>query len=230
MEKLYIAYYRVSVKSQGNSGLGLASQKTTVLNFIKNNGNKIIGEFVEIESGKNNNRPELQKAINLCKEKNGTLVIAKLDRLSRNVHFISSLMESKINFCCCDMPDASPLTIHIFSALAQWERERISERTKLALQAKKAKEPDWKPGTPANLTNEAILKAHKSISNNALTDQSVRFAYHYIKSLKVSGHTYQQIANELNSQGYLTRTGKQFHAMQVYNIWNRFKRESNMNL
>jgi DNA invertase Pin-like site-specific DNA recombinase len=223
MEKLYIAYYRVSTREQGISGLGLESQKSIVLNYILHNGNRIVAEFTEIESGKNNNRPELIKAINLCKEQNGTLVIAKLDRLSRNVNFISALMESKVNFICCDMPDASPLTIHIFAALAQWERERISERTKSALQAKKVKDPDWIPGTPANLTNEAILKAHASTSNKARTDQAVRFAYHFIKPLKESGMSYQGISNELNSEGYLTRQGKPFHAMQVFNIWKRFE-------
>lgn len=223
MEKNFIAYYRVSTQEQGRSGLGLDAQRSIVLKYIQHNGNRIIQEFTEVESGKRNDRPELIKALNTAKERNATLVIAKLDRLSRNVNFISALMESKINFICCDMPDASPLTIHIFAALAQWERERISQRTKDALQAKKAKDLNWTPGTPANLTNEAILKAHASTSNKARTDQAVRFAYHFIKPLKESGMTYQGISNELNTEGYLTRQGKPFHPMQVFNIWKRFE-------
>ena len=222
MEKLFIAYYRVSTKQQGISGLGLDAQKASVLNYIAHNGNIIIGEFTEIESGKHDNRPELQKAINLTKEKNGTLVIAKLDRLSRNMTFISSLMDAKVKFICADMPEATELTIHIFASLAQWERKRISQRTKEALDAKRIREPEHKFGTPANLTNEAILKAHSVVSNNARTSQSVRHAYHFIKSSKESGMSYQSIANSLNKEGYLTRQGKQFHAMQVFNIWKRF--------
>lgn len=221
MEKLFVTYYRVSTKLQGISGLGLDAQKASVLNYIRHNGNIIIGEFTEIESGKNNHRPELLKAINLCKEQNGTLVIAKLDRLSRNLQFISSLMDAKVKFICCDMPDASELTIHIFAALAQWERKRISERTKEALNAKRIREPNHIFGTN-NLTTEGYKKAYKTISQNARTDQSVRHAFHFIKPLKKSGQTYQEISDMLNLEGYKTRTGKPFHAMQVLNIWNRF--------
>src|SRR5690606_8029265 len=99
----------------------------------------LIGEFTDIETGKNDNRPELRKAIELAKESNSTLVIAKLDRLSRNLTFISTLMDAKIKFVCTDMPDANELTIHIFAALAQWERIRIGERTRAALAALKAR-------------------------------------------------------------------------------------------
>lgn len=221
MVKLFVTYYRVSTKKQGESGLGLDAQKAIVLNYIKHNGNKIVAEFLEIESGKNNNRPELQKAINLTKENNATLVIAKLDRLSRNLQFISSLMDAKVKFICCDMPDASELTIHIFAALAQWERKRISERTKEALNAKRIREPNHKFGTN-NLTAEGYKKAYKTISQNARTEQSVRHAFHFIKPLKESGQTYQEIADMLNLEGYKTRTGKPFFAQQVLNIWNRF--------
>ncbi|MGD0756498.1 MAG: recombinase family protein [Bacteroidales bacterium] len=222
MEKLFVTYYRVSTQKQGVSGLGLDAQKTSVLNYISKNGNVILSEFVEIESGKNDNRPELQKALNLCKEKNATLVIAKLDRLSRNLSFISSLMDAKVKFICCDMPDASELTIHIFASLAQWERKRISERTKEALKAKKQKEPSWKPGTN-NLTSEGYQKAYKTISYNAKNDQSVRFAWHYIKPLREKGYTLQAIADALNKEGYKTRTGKKFFPSQVLKIINRFK-------
>ena len=223
MEKLFIAYYRVSTKMQSVSGLGLEAQKASVLNYIKHNGNRIIGEFTEVESGKNNNRPELLKAINEAKQNNATLVIAKLDRLSRNLTFISTLMDTKVKFICADMPDANELTISIFASLAQWERKKISQRTKEALKAKKEREPNWIPGTPANLTKEAILKAHASTSYKARNDMNVRHAYHYIAPLRDQGQSYQAIATMLNEEGYKTRSGMNFHAMQVYNILRRFE-------
>lgn len=229
MERLYVAYYRVSTIKQGSSGLGLDAQKKIVLNYIQHNGNKLVAEYTEIESGKNNNRPELLKAIATAKQCDATLVIAKLDRLSRNVAFIATLMETKVNFIACDCPEANPLTIHILSAMAQFERERISERTKAALQAKKKREPDWKPGTPANLSLDAIKKAHETISKNARNDQSVIYAYHYICLLKDQGLSYQQIANKLNMEGYRTRKGCCFHPVQVRNIVIRFAENSGGN-
>jgi DNA invertase Pin-like site-specific DNA recombinase len=222
MEVKFIAYYRVSTRTQENSGLGLESQKATVKNYISHNGNKIIGEFIETESGKNDNRPELIKAITLAKKENATLVISKLDRLSRNVTFISQLMDSKVKFVCADMPDANELTIHIFASLAQWERKRISERTKDALAAKKIREPNWKPGNPQNLTQDAKNKAHESISKKAREDVEVRKAYHFIQACKQNGLSYAIIAEKLNGEGYQTRNGKMFFASQVQRIYERF--------
>ena len=222
MEKRFIAYYRVSTKHQGISGLGLESQRQIVMKYIKSNGNRIVHEFIEIESGKCNDRPELMKAITMAKNTDSILVIAKLDRLSRNLTFISTLMDTKVNFICCDMPDASPLTIHIFASLAQWERERISLRTKEALQAKKLRNPNWKPGKN-NLTDEGRLKGHITTSHKARTTQSIRHAYHFIKPLRENGLSYLQIANKLNEEKYLTLKGKHFHAIQVWNILKRFE-------
>ena len=220
----YCAYYRVSTRAQEITHLGLDAQRQTVLKYIQNNGNKIIGEFTEIESGKRDRRPQLAKAIDLCKTEGATLVIAKLDRLSRNVHFISMLMENKVKFVCCDMPEATPFTIHIFAALAEQERKYISERTRAALQAKKRNEPTWKPGTD-NLTPEARLKSRQVISDKARSDDSTRKAYHYIALLKGQGLSYHAIAKRLNEENYRTRTGKLFHISQVKNIWERFKNE-----
>lgn len=224
MEVKYIAYYRVSTKEQEASHLGLDAQRQTVLNYIESNGNRIIAEFTEVESGKRDNRPQLSKAIDLCKQENATLVIAKLDRLSRNVHFISMLMENKVMFVCCDMPTATPFTIHIFAALAEQERKYISERTKAALSAKRQKDPTWKPGTD-NLTPEARLKSRQVISDKARSDDSTRKAFHYIALLKGQGLSYHSIAKRLNKENYRTRTGKLFHISQVKNIWERFNNE-----
>jgi len=219
----YVAYYRISTQKQENSGLGLDAQKTAVHNFINFNGNKLISEFVETESGKNNNRPQLQKALQLCREKNATLIIAKLDRLSRNVFFISQLMESKVNFVSCDMPDATPLTIHIFSALAQWERERISTRTKEALRAKKLREPDWKPGTN-NLTDQARQKSQRILHQKSMQNEANRHAFHFIRPLREKGYSWQRIADMLNAEGYLTRKGCKFFPWQAYNIYQKFSK------
>ena len=218
----YVAYYRVSTREQEKCHLGLDAQRDAVLKYIANNGNHIIAEFTEVESGKKNKRPELSKAIDLCVQEKATLVIAKLDRLSRNVYFISLLMERKVMFVCCDMPTANPFTIHIFAALAEQERKFISERTKAALAAKKLNEPDWEPGTD-NLTPEARLKSRQAISRNAREDEGVRKAYHYITLLKGQGLSYHAIAKMLNVEKYRTRTGKQFAGIQVKNIWERFQ-------
>ena len=217
----YCAYYRASTRAQEITHFGLDSQRQTVLKYIQTNGNELIGEFTEIESGKRDNRPQLSKAIDLCKQEGATLVIAKLDRLSRNVHFISMLMENKVMFVCCDMPTATPFTIHIFAALAQQEREFISQRTKAALSAKRQKDPTWKPGTD-NLTPEARQKSRKVISDKARSDDSTRKAYHFIALLKGQGLSYHSIAKRLNEENYRTRTGKLFHISQVKNIWERF--------
>lgn len=222
MEKLFVAYYRVSTAKQGMSMLGLDAQRQIVTNYINHNGNKLVKEFTEIESGKCNTRPALLEAIRTAKECSAVLVIAKLDRLSRNVSFIANLMESKVSFVACDIPEATPLTIHIFAAMAEFERKRISERTKEAFAAKKKREPDFQWSTK-NLTKEGRAKGHASISKLARTDINIRHAYNYISSLKGQGLSYSAIATMLNDEGYKTRNGCSFHPAQVHSIWNRMK-------
>lgn len=139
MAAQFVAYYRVSTAKQGASGLGLDAQRQAVEEYVARRGGELIGAFREVESGKRQNRPELLRAMERCRLTGATLVIAKLDRLSRNVHFLSGLMEQKVPFVACDMPDANNLTVHIMAAVAQQEREAISARTKAALGAIKAK-------------------------------------------------------------------------------------------
>jgi DNA invertase Pin-like site-specific DNA recombinase len=135
----FIAYYRVSTDKQKRSGLGLEAQKQAVRTYLDGGKWRLVGEFKETESGKRNDRPELAKALALCRVHGATLIIAKLDRLARNVHFISGLMESKVEFTAVDFPTANRLTVHILAAVAEHEAQMISERTKAALAAAKAR-------------------------------------------------------------------------------------------
>lgn len=135
--KKAIPYYRVSTERQGHSGLGLEVQRQAVIGFAASNNYELVHEFIEVETGKKNNRPILLQALEQCKNEEATLLIAKLDRLGRNVAFISKLMESKVDFKAVDNPYAGKLIVHIMAAFAEHERDIISERTSAALQAAK---------------------------------------------------------------------------------------------
>jgi DNA invertase Pin-like site-specific DNA recombinase len=220
----YVAYYRVSTKKQGSSGLGLDAQQNSANYFLKA-GDLIIKEFTEIESGKNNERIELEKAIIYSRNNNATLLVAKLDRLSRNVSFIFTLRDSGINFVCADIPDANTLTIGIFAAMAQYERELISKRTKDALQAKK--ENGFSLGSPKNLTGHSRNRAVAIIKHNSLTNENWKTALLHIRlqlfEIKNSGNkpTYSAISRFLNHNNIKTRNFKDFTAEQVKRIMNR---------
>src|SRR6516164_8225373 len=133
----FVAYFRVSTDRQGKSGLGLEAQRETVMNYLNGGRWTLVGEFTEVESGKRADRPELEKALAACKKQKAKLVIATLDRLSRNLAFIATLMESGVEFVAVDNPHANKLTVHILAAVAQHEREMIAQRTKAALAAAK---------------------------------------------------------------------------------------------
>ena len=132
----YVSYLRVSTQKQGQSGLGLEAQRAAVEAFTRHQGGKIVAEHVEVESGKRSARPELARAMAAAKKAGATLLIAKLDRLSRDVHFISGLMKG-VDFLAVDQPFANQLTLHILAAVAEDEARRISERTKAALRGRK---------------------------------------------------------------------------------------------
>ena len=139
MDRKFIAYYRVSTDHQGVNGNGMAAQRRAVEDYLNGGRWKLVGEFTEVESGKRSDRPELEKALTACRKNKAKLVIAKLDRLSRNVHFISGLMERKVDFVACDMPSANAFMINVYAAVAQEERRMISDRTKAGLAAAKAR-------------------------------------------------------------------------------------------
>src|SRR6202045_4658165 len=135
----FVAYFRVSTERQGKSGLGLEAQRESVMNYLDGGRWTLVAEFTEIESGKRNDRPELERTLAACKKQKAKLVIAKLDRLSRNLAFIATLTDSGVEFVAVDNPHANKLTIHILAAVAQHEREIISARTSAALKAAKAR-------------------------------------------------------------------------------------------
>ena len=155
-----VPYYRVSTAKQARSGLGLEGQDATVQRFAEAHGATILKSYVEVETGKRSDRPELAKAVAHARRSKATLVIAKLDRLARNVHFLSGLMEAGVKFLACDQPSANELTIHILAAVAQDEAKRISERTKAALEAYKARGGKLGASRPEcrNLTSEDTKK------------------------------------------------------------------------
>jgi DNA invertase Pin-like site-specific DNA recombinase len=204
----YIAYYRVSTDKQGASGLGLEDQRKTVLNYIK--PENIYQEFTEIESGRKKNRPILNQALELCKQQEATLVIAKLDRLSRNVAFVTALLESGVKFVCCDMPTANELTIHILAAFAQAYAKSISDNTKRALKVKK--DQGFKLGTPQNLTREAKLKGANAMRTKANENPNNQRARAFLRLLN---GTLEYKALQLNENGFRTAKNGLFTPMQV---------------
>ena len=221
--KQFISYYRVSTKKQGKSGLGLDAQKTICKNYVDSQKGIIVNSFVEVESGKNDNREKLLQAITECKQSNSTLLIAKLDRLSRSVEFIFSLKNSGINFTCVDLPELNTMTLGIFATFAQSERERISERITAALAEKKKQ--GKKLGKPENLSNNFEKAYNNSLAtrqSNALNNENNRKAGLLVVSLRNSGKTWNEIATTLNENGFKTRRGGLFGMTQAVRLYERY--------
>jgi DNA invertase Pin-like site-specific DNA recombinase len=209
----YFAYYRVSTKQQGASGLGLEAQQAAVASFFK--GGQPQGEYVEVESGKKNQRPQLLAAM----AAGGVLLIAKLDRLSRNASFIFALRDSGVDFVCCDMPDANTLTVGLFAVLAQHERETISKRTKDALAAKKVRGAVL--GTPANLTEAAREQSLLVRRAHLQQHPGLRQTAAFIASRRAQGVSFRQLAGELNALGFTAPRGGTFNQKQVQRLHER---------
>lgn len=217
-----IAYYRVSTTRQGASGLGLEGQEAAVTGYAGTIGGTLLRAYTEIETGKKSDRPELVKALADCKRSKAVLVIAKLDRLARNVHFLSGLMESGAEFVCCDMPHANRLTLHILAAVAEDEAKRISERTKAALAAYKARGGllgSARPGA-CRLKGGANPKAAQRAGEVARANATEAYAdlKPWLDALRGKGLSLRQITGQLNAEGHTTRRGKPWNPMQVSRI------------
>jgi DNA invertase Pin-like site-specific DNA recombinase len=208
----YVAYFRVSTARQGHSGLGLEAQQAAVQRFLPGNA-KLVGEYIEVESGRKNARPQLLAAIAQAQRYDAVLLVAKLDRLARSVAFLATLMESQVRFQAVDLPAADEFTLHILAAMAQKEASSTSSRTRDALAAKKAR--GFTLGTPTNLTNEAKLKGLATRQANAQNNVNNRQAAQLAVLLRATGANLRAIAEQLNQLGYITRRGKAFHPMGI---------------
>ena len=216
MNKKYVSYLRVSTARQGESGLGLDAQRTAVANFVGSlNGQaEIVKEFVEVESGKKADRPVLAEAVRECQANGYVLLVAKLCRLSRNLHFITTLQNSKIQFCAADNPHATPFLIHILVAVAEHERDMISTRTKEALAA--AKRRGVKLGNPQYET--AIPKAVEARQKIA-ADRNAGLRKMVAEVMEKTGLTkLAEIAQALNLRGIQTARGSQFTPTHIHRL------------
>lgn len=215
----FVSYLRVSTQQQGRSGLGLEAQREAVTVYLNGGRWKLVEEVVEVESGKRSDRPELARALALCRVHRATLLVAKLDRLARNVAFISALMESSVDFVAVDLPQANKLTVHIMAAMAEYEAGAISARTKAALAAAKARGTKlggyrWDIQTVASKGNaeSARVRAEKARKH-------ARDLKPLIQAIQAKGETsLRQVASALNQRKIPTARGGEWTAVQVQRL------------
>lgn len=214
--KRFITYLRVSTNRQGESGLGLEAQRSSVGNFVQSMGDsgEILREFVEIESGKKADRPVLREAIRVCKQEGATLLVAKLDRLSRNLNFVTTLQNSKVDFLAADNPHATPFLIHILVAVAEHERSMISSRTKAALEA--AQRRGVKLGNPQfALAIPKAIEARKRLAD----DRNAGLLKIVKETMEKAGlNKLADIANALNLRGIKTNRGCEFTPTHIHRL------------
>lgn len=205
----YVSYLRVSTQKQGYSGLGLEAQKEIIKKYLHEKNP--ISEFVEVESGRKTNRPKLKDALALCRKTGATLIVAKLDRLARNVSFLSNLLESDVEIVFCDFPQANKMVLHILAAISQYEAELTASRTKAALQAKKAR--GAKLGNPEHLLDkheQAIANSNKTNSEKAKKNPNNKRAVAFLKVMISQGKSLTEMTDILNSEGFVTAQGCKF--------------------
>lgn len=216
----FVVYLRVSTQRQGQSGLGLEAQREAVRVFLNGGTHETVAEFVEVETGKGADaiakRPQLRAALEACKVNKATLLIAKLDRLARNVHFVSGLMESSVDFVAVDFPQANRLTVHILAAVAEHEREMISQRTKAALAAAKARGIVLGVAGPSNLRPnvEARQRAAKEFADKLRP---------FFDGFKARNVSQRQMADELNVAGVPAQAGGKWNQTQVNRVLARLR-------
>lgn len=217
MAKQFVSYLRVSTARQGESGLGLEAQREAVASYLRSTGGTLLAEFVEVESGAAKDRPGLVQSISLCRRAGATLVLARLDRLARNVAFVSSLMEAGTEFVAVDAPYANRLMLHILAAFAEHEREQISLRTRAALAAAKAR------GVRLGVHGATLAQGHKR--------EALEFSVSVgptIRRLQLRGVvTLSDLADGLNADGVPTREGGRWHPMSVSRVLRRLDHRQN---
>ncbi len=211
MSRRFVAYYRVSTDRQGRSGLGLEAQRDAVERHVAGHHGELIADFCEIESGKRSGRPQLAAAIAAAKKAKATLIIAKLDRLARNVHFISGLMESSVDFVAADNPQANKLMVHMLAAFAEHEREQISQRTKDALAAAKTR--------GIRLGRNGADRLAPAYRAEAL--ERARQLAPVLAELKDAGMSARRIAAEVTARWIATPSGGRWHAQTVLRMIHR---------
>ncbi|UYW30273.1 recombinase family protein [Methylorubrum extorquens] len=212
----FVAYYRVSTKRQGASGLGLEAQQEAVRGYVNGRAWKLVEEVIEVESGKRSDRPKLAEALRLCRLQKATLVIAKLDRLARNVAFVSTLMESGADFVAVDFPQANRLTVHILAAVAEHEAAAISQRTSAALRQAKAR--GVKLGGDRGHLSLVAAQGHAASLMSRRAKASARAAdlRPIVTEIRMSGAiTLQAIADALNARGIPAARGGRWSSAQV---------------
>ena len=220
----YVAYYRVSTDRQGRSGLGLDAQKTAVEAYLNRSGGVLKAEFTEVQSGKDDDRPQLSEALKLCRLTNSTLLIAKLDRLSRNVAFLAALQQAGTKFVACDLPEANELVVHILAAVAQAERKAISERTKAALTAARTRgirlgNPYLKPG------NAASAEFARRARSESVRRRATELGEVITHAERRGCNTLRKLADHLNQLGVTTPQGMRWHANSVRRVRHRMTTE-----
>jgi DNA invertase Pin-like site-specific DNA recombinase len=222
--KKFIAYCRVSTTKQGESGLGIEAQQAAVRGYVNGHG-ELVAEYLEVETGKRADRPQLLKAIAHARRERATLVLARLDRLARNVRFVATLMESGVDFVASDNPTANKLTVHVLAAVAEAEARAISERTVAALAAYKARGGKLGAARPEcrEIAREAGLRG-SPIGAKRVAEQA-RAAYldllPSMTHLRNAGKSLREIARHLNDSGHATRNGQMWSAAQVKRILDR---------
>lgn len=214
----FVAYYRVSTARQGMSGLGLDAQREAVARYLNGGQWELVGEFTETETGKGANalekRPQLRAALELCRRRGATLIIAKLDRLARNVHFVSGLLETGCDFVAADMPQANKVMIQMHAVMAEWERDQISKRTKDALAAAKAR------GVKLGTAGAANLKPNVEARQRAADAFAVKLAG-VVAGFRTQNLSQRDMVAELNALGIKTPNGGTWHRGQLCRLLER---------
>jgi DNA invertase Pin-like site-specific DNA recombinase len=214
----YVSYIRVSTARQGQSGLGLEAQQEAVAAFVRQRGGEVLAEYVEVESGRKVDRPQLAAALAHAKRQGAVLLIAKLDRLARNVAFISGLLESGAEVQACDMPEANRFMLHVMAAVAEQEAEAISARTKAALGAAKARGVKLGWAQPQRDPEAHRAAVEKGAASTAAKADSFAERLRPVLATFAAGGSLRDIARELNARGILTPRGKEWQAASVRNL------------